>query len=522
MIKLLLAAVLGSAMGGSSAQAQTLADKTVTMIIASGPGGGFDLWGRMVARHIGRHLPGRPNVVPQNMPGAGGFVAANHLYNVAPKDGTAMAIMPAGTPLGPIMGASGARFDATRFTWVGTPATETPVCIAFNGTQAKVRTVADLYEHELVVGSTGPGAGPHTWPKALAALLGMKFRVVAGFPSTANIFLAIERGEIDGICTIFDTIIGQRPDWIPNEKATMLFHGGGAPSVPCSRTCRLPAILQRPTEQTGGDRACCSPAPGSAGRSLRRPDMPADRVKMLQGAFMATMRGRGVPRGRQEAEGRRGAARWRLSRGSDQAGLRHAQADCRQGRRIDKVAAKAVRQAADQASLRDKSTGEEHGPRRGKDLAPFPSSSCTPSSAPKSAASISAGRSTTTRSRQIKNAWYDHTVLVFRDQKLSEDDQRRFASYFGPVAKRVPPRPGAVGADTLIEWDDMLLVTDNVDANGKPIGALGHGEMWFHSDKCYHRKPHRASFLYGIEIPTEGGHTKFSSSYAAYERLPAT
>ena len=123
--------------------------------------------------------------------------------------------------------------------------------------------------------------------------------------------------------------------------------------------------------------------------------------------------------------------------------------------------------------------------------------------------------------RQIRNAWYDHTVLVFRDQKLSEDDQRRFASYFGPVAKRVPPRPGAVGADTLIEWDDMLLVTDNVDANGKPIGALGHGEMWFHSDKCYHRKPHRASFLYGIEIPTEGGHTKFSSSYAAYERLPA-
>jgi taurine dioxygenase len=121
--------------------------------------------------------------------------------------------------------------------------------------------------------------------------------------------------------------------------------------------------------------------------------------------------------------------------------------------------------------------------------------------------------------RAVKNAWYDHTVLVFRDQKLSEDDQRRFASYFGQVAKRVPPRPGAVGADTLIEWDDMLLVTDNVDPNGKPIGALGHGEMWFHSDKCYHRKPHRASFLYGIEIPTEGGHTKFSSSYAAYERL---
>ena len=122
---------------------------------------------------------------------------------------------------------------------------------------------------------------------------------------------------------------------------------------------------------------------------------------------------------------------------------------------------------------------------------------------------------------QIKDAWHRHTVLVFRDQVLSEDDQRRFASYFGPVAKRVPPRAGATGADTLVEWDDMLLITDNVNAAGKPIGALGHGEMWFHTDKCYHRRPHRASFLYGIEIPTEGGHTKFSSSYAAYEKLPA-
>src|SRR5262249_41019280 len=112
--------------------------------------------------------------------------------------------------------------------------------------------------------------------------------------------------------------------------------------------------------------------------------------------------------------------------------------------------------------------------------------------------------------RQIKDAWHQHTVLVFRDQNLSEDDQRRFASYFGRVAKRVPPRPGAAGADTLLEWDDMLLVTDNIDADGKPMGALGHGEMWFHSDKCYHRRPHRASLLYGIEIPTEGRHTPLS------------
>jgi taurine dioxygenase len=123
--------------------------------------------------------------------------------------------------------------------------------------------------------------------------------------------------------------------------------------------------------------------------------------------------------------------------------------------------------------------------------------------------------------RRIKDAWHAHTVLVFRDQELSEDDQRRFASYFGPVAKRVPPKPGAPGANTSPEWDDMMMVSDKVGADGKPLGSLGHGEMWFHTDKCYHRRPHRASFLYGIEIPSEGGHTKFASLYAAYENVPA-
>jgi taurine dioxygenase len=122
--------------------------------------------------------------------------------------------------------------------------------------------------------------------------------------------------------------------------------------------------------------------------------------------------------------------------------------------------------------------------------------------------------------RQIKDAWYKHTVLVFRGQKLSEEDQRRFASYFGPVAKRME-RPHADIKVTAPDWDDMMLITDNVDQDGKPIGALGHGEMWFHTDKCYRKRPHRASFLYGIEIPTEGGHTRFSSSYATYDRLPA-
>jgi taurine dioxygenase len=121
--------------------------------------------------------------------------------------------------------------------------------------------------------------------------------------------------------------------------------------------------------------------------------------------------------------------------------------------------------------------------------------------------------------RQVKDAWHDHTVLVFRGQNLAEDDQRRFASYFGSVAKRVRPPTKKIGIDGP-DWNEMMLITDNVNEKGEPLGSLGHGEMWFHTDKCYHRRPHRASFLYGIEIPSEGGHTKFSSLYAAYDRLP--
>ena len=131
------------------------------MIIASGPGGGFDLWGRMVARHIGKHLPGKPNVMPQNMPGAGGFIAANHIYNVAPKDGTAMAIIPARHDARHRSWARPARASIRRrFTWVGTPATETPRLRRFQQPAGEgARRSRTFNENELVVGSTGPGAG---------------------------------------------------------------------------------------------------------------------------------------------------------------------------------------------------------------------------------------------------------------------------------------------------------------------------------------------------------------------------
>ena len=176
-------------MAAATADAQStgvFAGKTVQMIIGYGPGGGFDLWGRTVARHIGEHLPGNPTVVAENMPGAGSFVAASHIYSIAPKDGTVMAIIARDAPLGPLTGAAGARFDATKMSWLGTPTMDTDVCIA--NSSADVKTVDDLFTKQLIVGDTGAGGGTHTYPAALSALLGMKFKLITGFPSSADDF----------------------------------------------------------------------------------------------------------------------------------------------------------------------------------------------------------------------------------------------------------------------------------------------------------------------------------------------
>jgi tripartite-type tricarboxylate transporter receptor subunit TctC len=210
----LLAAVIAVGHAAAQSPAGVFAGKTVNMIIGFGTGGGYDLWARVVARHIGRHLPGNPTVTPQNMEGAGSYRAANFIYNVAPRDGTSIALIARDAPLGPLIGAPGAQFDATKLSWLGTPAIETNVCIAYH--TAPVKTVGDLLEMQLVVGDTGPGTGTRSYPKALNDILGTKFRIVGVYPSSADVFLAMERGEVQGICESLDSIrcagrIGSRP-----------------------------------------------------------------------------------------------------------------------------------------------------------------------------------------------------------------------------------------------------------------------------------------------------------------------
>ena len=207
--------------GASWAQtsAEFFAGRTVRVLIGLGVGGGYDLWGRMLARHIGRHLPGNPSVIAQNLEGAGSYRLANYLQSVAPRDGTVIGLIARDATLGPLTGAPGAQFDAPRFSWLGTPTTETNVCMAYK--TAPVQSVQDLRARTLTVGDNGPGTGTGTYPKALNALLGFKFKIVGGYAGSADVFLAMERGEVEGYCESLDSIAGKRPDWIVNRTVSI-------------------------------------------------------------------------------------------------------------------------------------------------------------------------------------------------------------------------------------------------------------------------------------------------------------
>jgi len=285
-----LTAVSAALVAASAAVAQApvgaLAGKNVNLIIGFGPGGGYDIWGRLIAGHIGQHLPGNPAVVAQNMPGGGSYRAASYIYNQAPKDGSTFAIIARDAALGPLTGQPGALFDATKFSWIGTPATETNICIAYK--TAPVKTAKDLLQKELIVGDTGPGTGTHSYPKALNALIGTKFKVVGGFPSSADVFLAMERGEVEGICESLDSVRNRRPDWIPNGTISVLFQGGAAPDPELKD---VPFVLD--LARNGEERQAIAflyAGQGFGRPFVAPPDLPPERLDMLRTAFDATMK----------------------------------------------------------------------------------------------------------------------------------------------------------------------------------------------------------------------------------------
>src|SRR6266498_3564349 len=217
---ILICAVLGFACAQPS-KAQDTIDRPVTIYVAGTAGGGIDLYARLVSRHIGRHLPGKPAVTVQVMPGAGGIRAANYLAEQAPRDGTAVTTFAGGPILEPLIGARNPGYDMSQFTWVGAITRDIGLCIAWGATPFK--TIDDVKKQQMVVAGTGAGSETDTWPIVLNDVLGTKFKLVTGYVGSQETILAIERGEAHGRCVFsLSALKIAKPDWLRDNKINVL------------------------------------------------------------------------------------------------------------------------------------------------------------------------------------------------------------------------------------------------------------------------------------------------------------
>jgi tripartite-type tricarboxylate transporter receptor subunit TctC len=205
----------------SHAQKVDFSGQKITLAIATPSGGGYDLYGRLVARHLGKFLPGNPTLVPQNMPGAGSLIAANWLANVAPKDGTGIAIIPSATLFENLLGNTSARFDARQLNWLVSLNDYTAIAMVWHETP--FATAADMLTRELLVGSNAPASDTTVWPQLLNALIGTKVKMVKGYPGTTGIALAMERGEVQGmIGDDWASVKANKSDWLREKKVRIL------------------------------------------------------------------------------------------------------------------------------------------------------------------------------------------------------------------------------------------------------------------------------------------------------------
>lgn len=278
--------------------AESIADfykgKTIRMVVGSEPGGGYDNYARLIVRHMGRHIPGNPQIIAQNMPGAGGITAANHVYNVAPQDGTVIGGIQRGTPFVQILGEPGPQFEAVKFNYLGSLNNEVGVIYTWN--TSKVKTFDDLLKNEIFFGSSGPN-DTEIYPAMLTNMLGAKIKLISGYPAATAISLAIERGEIEGLSQSWTSVKTVRPHWFnsnnPAEnkvnviaQISMSKHPD-LPNVPLIMDLITPKnLLPAYTMEESETFWRIMLAQKSMGRPfILGPGVPADRVAALRKAF---------------------------------------------------------------------------------------------------------------------------------------------------------------------------------------------------------------------------------------------
>lgn len=286
-------AIAGLAIGLSVSQAalaqssdQFYKGKTVTITIGFSAGGTYDLFGRLVSRHIGKHIPGNPTVIAQSMPGAGSFVAANWLFTVAPKDGTAIGIVSQTIAMEEALKNKGVRYKSAEFNWIGRATSNNEVQVFWH--TSKGTTTDGAKTAEIPVASTGPGSPSETYPKLLNALIGTKYKIIRGYTGSTAGLLAMERGEVDGALTSWNTMKMTRKAQLDEKKAFI------AVQYVLKRAAELPnvpAIVELANNDTDRALLTFAAASGDIGRAfLAPPGVPAERIKALRDAFDATMK----------------------------------------------------------------------------------------------------------------------------------------------------------------------------------------------------------------------------------------
>ena len=265
-----------------------IASLTILCAVSLGypTGGANDVWARLIARHIGKHIPGKPNVVPKNQPGAGSFLAVNTVYSVSPKDGTVLAIGAPTIALDEKLGTQGVRFKTAELGWIGR--SDALINIVFTWQTSKVKTFADAQKYESTLSGTGAGSTVSIYPTVMNNVYGTKFKIIMGYKGSAEAQLAVERGEVEGHSTAWTAVKVAHPDWRPSKKISILAQFALTPH-PDLKDVPTAVSLARNDEE----RQIVSTIVAAADIGLAfftTPGVPADRLTALRRAFDATMK----------------------------------------------------------------------------------------------------------------------------------------------------------------------------------------------------------------------------------------
>ncbi len=286
--RVVLALCACTLLAGKPATAQTVAEfykgKTLNVMIGVSAGGEYDLHARIVARHIGKHIPGNPSVVPQNMTGAAGVTMTNYLYNVAAKDGTYIGMIQNGQPIAQALGTPNIKFDVGKFQWIGSISPTVETMALWHTAGAK--TLDEARAKEISIGSTGRGTITTTFPRLFNEFAGTKFKIISGYPGGNDINLAMQRGEVGGRNNTWSSWKATKRDWLAKKEIVIIGYAGPQPKD-LTGVPNLEALAKNEDDR----RIISLLISGTKlGRPLAAmPDVPADRVAALRKAFLATM-----------------------------------------------------------------------------------------------------------------------------------------------------------------------------------------------------------------------------------------